>query len=323
MAPTTDAPVLFPDYAWAPDGVVILNGRCRLQERGGYRLVTVCGMPLAHFAAGDRVGEAHAMVSLVELGWAQQSEVARAFGCDVRTVRRHQRRFEDGGLAALGRPRGFPRGRPRVAQGRKDAVNQWKAEGVSNREIARRLGIDEKAVRKLAKRLGWVERPAEQMTVPFEDADPKLSASEEQQAGAALLAAGFPHESEVRGGRMRIPRQADHRFRGNPTTDSEASRPPIPRQADQLVGPRRNGGRLGSESAWRLWREGSGAPARNRLSSLHRQQRRGGADGSEESSDAEDPRDPATVVASGSGCARDGARVHDVSQHGSGVSASS
>jgi transposase len=180
---------------------VVLNGRCRLQERDGYRLVTVCGMPLAHFAAGDRVGEAHAMVSLVDLGWAQQSEVARAFGCDVRTVRRHQRRFEDGGLAALGRPRGFPRGRPRVAQGRKDAVNQWKAEGVSNRGIARRLGIDEKAVRKLAKRLGWEERPAEQMTVPFEGADPKLSASEEQQAGTALLAAGFPHESEVHGGR--------------------------------------------------------------------------------------------------------------------------
>ena len=110
--------------------------------------------------------------------------MARVFGCDVRTVRRHQRRFEDDGLAALGRPRGFPRGRPRVAQGRKEAVNQWKAEGVSNREIARRLGIDEKAVRKLAKRLGWVERPAEQMTVPFEDADPKLSASEKQQAGA-------------------------------------------------------------------------------------------------------------------------------------------
>lgn len=163
--------------------------------------MTVCGLPLAHFAVGDRVGEAHAMVSLVELGWAQQREVARAFGCDVRTVRRHQRRFEDGGLAALGRPRGFPRGRPRVAQGRKDAVNQWKAEGVSNREIARRLGIDEKAVRKLAKGLGWEERLAEQMTVPFEDADPKLSASEEQQASTALLATGFPHESEVPGGR--------------------------------------------------------------------------------------------------------------------------
>jgi transposase len=191
MAPTTDDQVLFPDHAGVPDGVVVINDRCRLQERDGYRVVTVCGITLAHFAAGDRVGEAHAMVSLVDLGWAQQGEVAGAFGCHVRTVRRYQRRFEDGGLAALGRPRGFPRGRPRVPQGRKDAINQWKAEGVSNREIARRLGIDEKAVRRLAKRLGWAELPAGQMTMPFEGADTKLSASEEQQAGAPLAAAGF------------------------------------------------------------------------------------------------------------------------------------
>jgi transposase len=201
MAPKTDGSVLFPEHAAAADGVVVINGRCRLHERDGYRVVSACGLPLAHFAAGDRVGEAHAMVSLVELGWAQQSEVARAFGCDVRTVRRHQRRFEDGGLAALGRPRGFPRGRPRLAQGRKDAVHQWKAEGVSNREIARRLGIDEKAVRKLARRLGWKERPVEQMTMPFEGADPKLSATGEQQAGVPLVAASFPHDAKVHEGR--------------------------------------------------------------------------------------------------------------------------
>jgi transposase len=117
--------------------------------------------------------------------------VARAFGCHVRTVRRHQRRFEDGGLAALGRPRGFPRGQDRVAQGRKEAVNRWKAEGVSNREIARRLGIDEKAVRKLARRLGWPERAAEQRAMPFEGADPKLSAFADP-GGAAALKTGAP-----------------------------------------------------------------------------------------------------------------------------------
>jgi transposase len=200
MAPTTDDPVLFPDHAGFPDGVVVINDRCRLQQRGSYRVVIVCGMPLAHFAAGDRVGEAHAMVSLVDLGWAQQREVAHAFACDVRTVRRHQRRFEDGGLAALGRPRGFPRGRSRVPQGRLDAVNAWKAEGVSNREIGRRLGIDEKAVRKLAKRLGWKKRPAEQMTMPFESADPKLSASDEQQVDVTPMAAYLTHNPEGDGG---------------------------------------------------------------------------------------------------------------------------
>jgi DNA-binding CsgD family transcriptional regulator len=189
MAPTTDEPVLFSAAAGVPSGVVVINPRCRIQERDGYRVVSACGLPLSHFASGDRVGEAYAMVSLVELGWARQGEVARAFGCDVRTVRRHQRRFEEGGLAALGRPPGFPRGRPRVTPGRREAVNRWKAEGVSNREIARRLGIDEKAVRKLARRLGWPERSAQQSGIPFEGADPKLSGVADL-SGAGARASG-------------------------------------------------------------------------------------------------------------------------------------
>jgi DNA-binding CsgD family transcriptional regulator len=201
MALTADENVLFADHAGIPDGVVVINDRCRLLLRGGYQVATVCGLPLAHFAASDKAGEAHAMVCLVDLGWAQQIEVARAFGCDVRTVRRHQRRFEEGGLCALGRPRGFPRGRARVPQAREDAVNGWKAEGVSNREIARRLGINEKAVRKLVKRLGWKERSAEQMTMPFESADPKLSASGERRADDALADANPTLDPGDDGGR--------------------------------------------------------------------------------------------------------------------------
>ncbi len=201
MESTTDERVLFPEHAGVADGVVIINARCRLQQRDGYRVVIVGGMPLAHFAAGDRASEAYAMVRLVDLGWAQQREVALAFGCDVRTVRRNQRRFEDGGLSALGRPPGFPRGRSRVAQSRQDAVNAWKAEGLSNREIGRRLGIDEKAVRKLAGRLGWKQRPVEQMKMPFESADSNLSACGEQQIAAAPVAAQTAQDSESEAGR--------------------------------------------------------------------------------------------------------------------------
>jgi len=43
------------------------------------------------------------MVGLVAQGWADQLEVAWAFHCSARTVRRYQRRFEEGGLAALSR----------------------------------------------------------------------------------------------------------------------------------------------------------------------------------------------------------------------------
>jgi|GEM_PF-4536138 len=58
MAPTRDEPALFSAPAGCPEGVVVINSRCRIQERGGYRVVSVSGLPLAHFAAGDRVGEA-------------------------------------------------------------------------------------------------------------------------------------------------------------------------------------------------------------------------------------------------------------------------
>jgi transposase len=181
MASPTDQPDLFPEHRDSRpcgDGVVTINHRCRFETREGYRVVAISGIVLAHYAVSDRMAEAYAMVSLVEQGWARQTEVARAFGCDVRTVRRDQRRFEERGLVALGRPRGYPKGRVRLAKGRKDMLNAWKAEGISNREIARRLGVSEKAVRKLAHSLGWTPaRPNEQMALALKGADPKLSAS--------------------------------------------------------------------------------------------------------------------------------------------------
>lgn len=69
------------------------------------------------------------MVSLVEQGWADQNDVARAFGCSERTLRRHQRRFEDGGLTALGHGRGFPRGRRRLRTSRTRWIHRLKVEG--------------------------------------------------------------------------------------------------------------------------------------------------------------------------------------------------
>jgi prepilin-type processing-associated H-X9-DG protein len=175
---TSDAP-LFPNPPTPDPDTVSINNRCRLQTRDGYRVVTVSGVVLAHHAMGDRLGEALAMVSLVDQGWALQTEVACAFDCSERTVRRNQRRAEEGGLAALGRPRGFPKGQARTHPSRSRKVQQWKAQGVSNREIAQRLGITEKAVRKTLRRLGWREACADQPLLPFPDADPKLSAPTE------------------------------------------------------------------------------------------------------------------------------------------------
>ena len=125
------------------------------------------------------MAEAHAMVGLVAQGWADQLEVAWAFHCSARTVRRYQRRFEEGGLAALSRVGGYPGGRPRLAGSRRRWVQQLKAQGHSQREIARRIGVTENAVRKLLRRLGWQAPSPIQAELPFADkasAHPNLSA---------------------------------------------------------------------------------------------------------------------------------------------------
>lgn len=192
--------MLFEDRE-ADSGVVFISSRARLLILDGYRVVSVCGVALAHYAAGDRMGEAHAMVSLVDQGWALQKEVARAFGCSERTVRRNQRRFAEGGLSALGRSGGYPKGRLRLPASRHRIVERWKREGLSNREIARRLGVTENAVRKQLRRLGWQPEESgqpEQLELPLDAAHPNLSAFD-APAGSPS-GSGEPPPSEARQG---------------------------------------------------------------------------------------------------------------------------
>jgi transposase len=172
-------------------GVTPINERCLIRSSGGHRVVVVCGFPVAQFAVDDRVAQSYAMINLIEQGWADQNDVAHAFGCSERTLRRYQTRFVKGGLAALGRPRGYPQGRSRVARWRKRRILRLKEQGHSNRSIAARAGISEVAIRKLLKRWGWQPSttaqqelfpevgPSSASTVPPADAkgaNPKLSA---------------------------------------------------------------------------------------------------------------------------------------------------
>jgi len=157
----------------------VINDRCLFRTQDDHRVVIVSGIILAQYAVGDRMAEAHAMVSLVEQGWADQNDVARAFGYAARTVRRQQRRFEDGGLAALGQGNGYPRGRARLATSRLQWVQELRSQGHSNRELARRLGVSPKAIRKLLRRLGCKDTAPVQPELALNavgPGDPNLSA---------------------------------------------------------------------------------------------------------------------------------------------------
>jgi len=133
----------------AASNTVVINARCSLRVEEDQRVIVVAGLPVHHYRAEDAVAEAYAMVFLVESGFAQQTEVARAFARAERTVRRYQERYAQGGMGGLGRAEGWRRGRRRIRSKRLRGIERLKSEGLSNRAIAQRLGVNERAIRKL------------------------------------------------------------------------------------------------------------------------------------------------------------------------------
>jgi transposase len=133
----------------APSNTVVINARCSVRIEGDQRVIVVAGLPVHHYRAEDAIAEAYAMVFLVESGFAQQTDVARAFERSVRTVRRYEERYARGGMAALGKEEGWRRGRRRISAKRLRSIEILKCQGMSNRAIAHRLGVSENAIRKL------------------------------------------------------------------------------------------------------------------------------------------------------------------------------
>ena len=153
------------------EGTVFINDRCHIRQEGELRVVVVAGMPVHHYVIDDAVAQSYAMVFLVDSGFAQQLEVARALGCSERTVRRHQRRYAEGGMMALSAAPGWRPGRRRISAKRLHVIERCKAEGMSNCEIARRLGVTEKAIRKL---VGPDDPPSQEViTLPVSSPAPE------------------------------------------------------------------------------------------------------------------------------------------------------
>ena len=144
-----------------PPGLVLINDRCSLQTDMGRRFIAVGGFLITSYALNDGARESMAMVDLVQTGAATQVEVARAFGCSTRQVRRYQRLREERATPSS-RRRGRQQGAIGVVRLKAPdvrTVRRLKEAGISNREIARRMGVCEKSVRKLLKRMGWQPAP--------------------------------------------------------------------------------------------------------------------------------------------------------------------
>ncbi len=216
---------LFPELQ-NPPSLQLINDRCQIRTQAGYRIVSVAGLPWAQYAIGDRMSEAHAMVSLIEQGWADQKDVAHAFGYSVRTARRYQRRFETGGLAALGQPRGYPQGRPRLVAVRSRYIHRLKSEGHAQREIARRVGVTEKAVRKVLRRLGWKASAPTQAELSLES----KAITDSPEPGTQLDPSARPASQESMGADPKLSALVPH-----PPPPTSQDTDPIDRRLDRLL----------------------------------------------------------------------------------------
>jgi len=66
-------------------------------------------------------------------------------------------------MAGLGRAAGWRRGRRRISSKRLRSIEMLKSQGMSNRAIAHRLGVSEKAIRKLV----GASKPADRTQLAF------------------------------------------------------------------------------------------------------------------------------------------------------------
>jgi transposase len=141
------------------DGRTYINASLWFADHDGYRVVFRWHEPLYRVALNDTVHLRQVAVSLRQSELATQEEIARAFGHSVPTQRRWERRYQQHGLEGL-RPKSPP-GRSRELDKSQEAfVRKWFKTGVSNREMARRLGVGEPTIRRTLKRLGLKRREA-------------------------------------------------------------------------------------------------------------------------------------------------------------------
>ena len=71
-----------------------VNDQVSFRTEGTQRVISVHGVVFAHYSVEDRAAESYAMLTLWESEYATQTQIARAFGCSARSLRRYQERFE-------------------------------------------------------------------------------------------------------------------------------------------------------------------------------------------------------------------------------------
>ena len=162
-------------------GVTVdINERVWFTEHDGCRVVFLgWGTPLFRIAVADKQEVRAVAVWLRTMGHAKQHEIARAFGHSIESQRRWERRHEKEGLAGLA-PKAIPGREVKIDRSQANYVRKWFQDGVSNREIANRLGVDESSIRRALTRLG-LQRPSRETLLPFAESVEGATKEEEEE----------------------------------------------------------------------------------------------------------------------------------------------
>jgi len=207
-----NVPSLLPMEAPACDGRTVLNNAVWFVDSDSYRVVFYRHEPIYRIALSDEVHLRLVAVALRQSRLVRQEEICRGFGHSVSTQARWERRYGKQGIDGLvakkhtGRPR-------RLDKSQEGFVRRWFQTGHSNREMAKRLGVDEGTIRQSLKRLGLRRAPAESPVLPGMEAasgeittgEAEVPTSESDSEGAlgqaTLSPAAGPATLEPHGGR--------------------------------------------------------------------------------------------------------------------------
>jgi transposase len=150
---------LLPLEEAVPDGRTFLNASIWFVDSDGYRVIFHRHEPIYRVALSDEVHLRLIAVTLRQSRLVTQEEICQAFGHGVSTQARWERQYRKHSVDGLVPKK--PTGRPRELDRSQEAfVRKWFGAGQSNREIAKRLGVDETTIRRTLKRLGLTRKPA-------------------------------------------------------------------------------------------------------------------------------------------------------------------
>jgi len=140
-----------------PDNRTFINHSVWFVDNDGYRVVFCRHEPLHRVGLGDTVHLRSVAVWLHQSELATQEEICRAFGHDVSTQARWERQFRQHGMDGL-----LPKkrtGRPcELNKSQMQCIRRWFHAGVSNRQMAKQLGVGESTIRRSLRRMKLMQQ---------------------------------------------------------------------------------------------------------------------------------------------------------------------